>query len=76
MDSLRLVSFYFDKKEHYEISDEFIEHYQQKDDGSEKSYITYAKQTGHIIDATKHEPNQKWHLLESYFMRRLKKKEI
>lgn len=67
MKILRLITFYYDKKEHYPISDEFIEKYQQKEGG----YITYAYETNHLIDASKHEPNQKWHLMESYFITKL-----
>ena len=40
MNNLELISFYFEKKEHYPISDEFIEGYQQKDEGTPFSYIT------------------------------------
>ena len=71
MKNIEWLSFYFDKKEHYPISDKFIEKYQQKDDG----YITYAKETGHLVDASLHEPNQKWHLFESYFICKLIEKE-
>lgn len=71
MNSLELVRFLQNKEEHYPISDEFIEQYQQKDNGDKNSYITHAKNTGHIVDAKQHEPNQKWHLLESYYIERL-----
>lgn len=69
------IKFFFDKKEHYPISDEFIEKYQQKDDGNKYSYITYAHNTGHVVDSKLHEPNQKWHLYESYFICKLIEKE-
>lgn len=71
MTNLEMLSFYFNKKEHYPISDEFIENYQQKDDGKDFSYITYAHETEHSIDPENHEPNQKWHLIESYFIYKL-----
>ena len=48
--------------QHYPISDEFIEKYQQKDGG----YIDLAMQLGLLVDKTKHEPNQKWHFFESW----------
>ena len=70
IDVLDLIIFYFDKNEHYPISDEFIEGYQQKNGG----YITYAKKTGHIIYPKLKEPNQKWHLFESYCPYKLKDK--
>lgn len=68
MDTLEVISFFHDKKEHYPISDEFIENYQQYDDGRDFSYITYAHRTDHMIDPQMHEPNQKWHLYESYMI--------
>ena len=70
MKSLDVINFYIDKKEHYPISDEFIEYYQQKNGG----YITYANETGHPIHPAIHEPNQKWHLLESYYICKVKEK--
>lgn len=71
MDKLNFLKTFWSKNEHYPISDKFIEEHQQKDDNNAGSYITYAKQTGHIVDAKMHEPNQKWHLLEAYFLGRL-----
>ena len=71
MKGLELVRFFVDKKEHYPISDGFIEGYQQRDDGSRNSYITFAHETEHLVDAKKHEPNQKWHLLEACYLCRL-----
>lgn len=71
MQGMKMISFYADKKEHYPISDDFIECYQQKDNGDQNSYITYAKKVGHIIAPKKHEPNQKWHFFEAYFMRKI-----
>ncbi len=51
------------KAEHYPISDEFIEKYQQNDGG----YIDLAKQLGIPVDRQIHSPNQKWHFFESWF---------
>lgn len=64
-----LVCFFHNKQEHYPISSSFIEEYRQKSGG----YIQFALETGHPIDADSHEPNQKWHLLESYCMYRMAK---
>lgn len=50
------------KKEHYPLSDEFIERYQQTSGG----YIDNAKKAGMIVDQEQHEPNQKWHFFESW----------
>lgn len=52
------------KNEHYPLSDEFIEKYQQTSGG----YIDFAKKTGHLIDRQKHEPNQKWHFFDSWLL--------
>lgn len=60
------------KKEHYPISDNFIREYQQGDTG----YIKYAKKVGHIVDKSKAEPNQRWHLFESYIFRMLAEREM
>lgn len=51
-----------DKKEHYPLSDEFIERYQQKDGG----YIELAASLGMTINKEMHEPNQKWHFFDSW----------
>ena len=51
-----------DKKEHYPLSDEFIERYQQASGG----YIDYAKQCGIVVDRYQHSPNQKWHYFTSW----------
>lgn len=53
-------------KEHYEISDEFIRKYQQNRGG----YIDYANRIGHLVDKECAEPNQRWHLFDSYLMRK------
>jgi hypothetical protein len=66
-----VICFYLDKKEHYPISDEFIKQYQQKSTGK-YSYISYALNTGHLISESSAEPNQKWHLLEAYFLNKIK----
>ena len=50
------------KKEHYPLSDEFIERYQQTSGG----YIDNARKAGMIVDQEQHEPNQKWHFFESW----------
>lgn len=58
-----LANFYKSKNEHYEVSDVFVKAgYQQKSGG----YISKAKKIGLEVDYKKAEPNQKWHLLESY----------
>ncbi len=58
----QIADFLTDKKEHYPLSDEFIEKYQQKSGG----YIDFAKQQGLIVDKLRHEPNQKWHFFDSW----------
>lgn len=50
------------KKEHYPLSDEFIERYQQTSGG----YIAYAKKLGVTVNKELHEPNQKWHFFTSW----------
>ncbi len=50
------------KKEHYPISDEFIEKYQQNGGG----YIELAESLGMIVNRQQHLPNQKWHFFESW----------
>jgi len=60
-----LIKFYCEKNEHYPISDEFMKKYQQKSGG----YIKFAHKTGHTVSAEQCEPNQKWHLFESYISR-------
>ena len=57
-----IASFLETKKEHYPLSDEFVERYQQKDGG----YIDNALKAGLVVDKYKHEPNQKWHFFESW----------
>ena len=57
-----IEQFLLDKKEHYPLSDEFIEKYQQTSGG----YIDNARKAGLIVDKQQHEPNQKWHFFESW----------
>lgn len=57
-----MADFLSQKKEHYPLSDEFIEKYQQDGGG----YIDYARQKGLVVDKTLHEPNQKWHFFTSW----------
>lgn len=57
-----IANFLEDKNEHYPLSDEFIETYQQASGG----YIDLAKRLGMIVDKSKHEPNQKWHFFDSW----------
>ena len=71
MKNLDLISFYLDKNEHYPISDKFLEKYQKKDD----EYVIFAYETGHIVNERMHEPNQKWHLFEAYFIYKLVEKD-
>lgn len=65
-----LIKFYCEKNEHYPISDEFMKKYQQKSGG----YIKFAHKTGHTVSAEQCEPNQKWHLFESYISRTFEEK--
>jgi len=65
---MKLITFFQDKKEHYRISDNFIEDYQQLDNNDPNSYITYARETNHLVDPKKHAPNQKWHFFEAYYI--------
>jgi len=56
--------FFKDKKEHYQQSDNFVKKgYGQVSGG----YIDCAKCKKIEVDSTNAEPNQKWHLLESYY---------
>lgn len=56
------------RNEHYPLSDEFIEKYQQKSGG----YIANAKKAGLVVDKQLHEPNQKWHFFDSWIAESLK----
>ena len=53
------------KPAHYPLSDEFIEKYQQTSGG----YLDYAKEVGKIVDKERHEPDQKWHFIDSWLLR-------
>lgn len=64
MTMLDIASFLSDKKEHYPLSDQFIERYQQTGGG----YIDYARQSGILVDKQSHEPNQKWHFFDSWLI--------
>lgn len=64
--TLRVMTDYLQtKKEHYPLSDEFIERYQQTSGG----YLDYAKQLGLVVSKELHEPNQKWHFFDSWLYR-------
>ena len=58
-----IEEFLLTKKEHYPLSDEFIEKYQQSGGG----YIDNARKAGLVVDKYLHEPNQKWHFFESWY---------
>ena len=60
-----IASFLETKKEHYPLSDEFIERYQQSGGG----YLDYARQLGLLVNKEQHEPNQKWHFFDSWLYR-------
>ncbi len=51
------------KKEHYPLSDQFMERYQQTSGG----YLDNAKKAGITVDRRQHSPNQKWHFFESWY---------
>ncbi len=57
-----ISQFLKNKQEHYPLSDEFIERYQQESGG----YIDNALEAGLTVDKQLHEPNQKWHFFESW----------
>ena len=57
-----IADFLQDKKEHYPLSDEFIERYQQTSGG----YLDTAKKAGLSVNKELHEPNQKWHFFDSW----------
>ena len=57
-------AFFDGKQEHYPVSDSFIKNgYMQE----ERGYIRNAKKEGIKRDVENAEPNQKWHLLKSYY---------
>ncbi len=59
---LQMATLLESKMEHYPLSDEFIERYQQNGGG----YIDNAKKAGITVDRQRYEPNQKWHFFESW----------
>ena len=61
-----IADFLDTKKEHYPLSDEFIERYQQKPSPSGEGYIDLAIELGLLVDKYQHEPNQKWHFFDSW----------
>lgn len=65
MEMQGFIDFFIDKNVHYETSDSFAcdERYRQKRGG----YIKKAKDAHIEINIKKAEPNQKWHLLTSYY---------
>lgn len=68
----QMVEYLLTKNEHYPLSDEFIERYQQNDGG----YIDKALKEGLLVDKLQHEPNQKWHFFESWFYPSLEEETI
>lgn len=56
------------KKEHYDISDDFVKAYQQSP-SSYEGYTHYAWKIGKVVHMESAEPNQKWHFFESYISR-------
>ncbi len=65
MEMQEFINFFKDKNDHYEISDSFAsdERYRQRCGG----YIKNAKVAQIEINIKNAEPNQKWHLLTSYY---------
>ena len=66
----QIIEYFSTCKEHYPLSDEFVKKYQQnkgKSHQSDGGYIQKAYNCGMDINAEKAEPNQKWHLLDSYY---------
>ncbi len=65
MEMQEFIDFFKDKNAHYKTSDSFASdlRYRQKKGG----YIKKAKDMHIEIDIEKAEPNQKWHLLISYY---------
>lgn len=72
MTNREVIEFYSNKNEHYSLSDEFVKKHQQYRGG----YIDFAKKCGKLVDKRLAEPNQKWHLLESYYRQKLKEGKI
>ncbi len=59
----QMADFLSTKKEHYPLSDQFMERYQQTSGG----YLDNAKKAGITVDRRQHSPNQKWHFFESWY---------
>lgn len=60
-----VIEYFKNAEDHYhKAADKFVSdgYHQSENTG----YMKYAKSLGLTIDAEKAEPNQKWHLLESY----------
>ncbi len=58
-----MAEFLWTKKEHYPLSDQFMERYQQTSGG----YLDNAKKAGIPVDRLQHSPNQKWHFFTSWY---------
>lgn len=63
MTNKEVIEIFSKKSPHYELSDDFVKKHQQLNGG----YITYAKESNKVIDKSIAEPDQKWHLLVSYY---------
>jgi len=59
---LDVAKYLYRQKEHYPLSDEFMERYQQNSGG----YLDYAKEINYQIDKYQFEPNQKFHFFTSW----------
>lgn len=69
MTNRELIEFYKTRKEHYCETDKFMKKYRQQKGG----YISVALKEGISVDKNLAEPNQKWHLLVSYFGNKIEK---
>ncbi|AGA68847.1 hypothetical protein Desdi_1337 [Desulfitobacterium dichloroeliminans LMG P-21439] len=72
MTNREVIAFYKNKNSHYELSDEFVKKYQQPKGG----YIEYAIELGLTVNKSLAEPNQRWHLLESYYGQKKEQKKL
>lgn len=72
MTNREVIEFYSNKDSHYELSDEFVKKYQQPSE----EYIKYANSLGRKVDKSLAEPNQQWHLLESYYGQKIEQKKL
>ncbi len=59
----QMADFLSTKNEHYPLSDQFMERYQQTSGG----YLDNAKKAGIPVDRQSHSPNQKWHFFDSWY---------